>query len=459
MKIGLKNFGAFENAEIELAPLTILCGANNTGKTYAMYAIYGLLGAYGSQGRLGNEEPLGIDLGDEGVTRVQLDQHFEKYWGHWHRRLTTGFKQSLSYFFSSEREFFAESELTISTPLKDALPLIKEMEVKRVLDAPNKKLLAEISKPAGSFELTITRSANVPKGVVYDMLNHMLLSMTLAPWRLRNSVRLLPAERSGLNLFYSELNRQRNALIHHASKPKVEPDKLFQDVFLARYPQPIADYIDTLNDMKNWKRQKGEYHDLAVELQSVLQGKFALDRDANVTFTPKRTRKAMSLHMTSSIVKTYFGLWFYLEHMAHKGDVLMIDEPELNLHPDNQRKLARLLVRLVKEGQRIIISTHSDYMIREFNNLILLGQQFEGKEALMKKYRYVPSDSLDPQQVKAYRFHDGKATLMEMDPYEGIIAKTFDDVINQMNASSLELSTALAMSKQAATSARKAHGA
>lgn len=448
MKIGLKKFGAFENAEIELAPLTILCGANNTGKTYAMYAIYGLLETYGTQNRAANEEPLGIDLGDEGVTRVQLDQHFEKYWGHWHRRLTTGFKNSLSYFFSSEREFFEDCELSLTTSMKEALPFIKAMDVKRVLDAPNKKLLAEISKPEGSFELTITRSANVPKGVVYSMLNHILLSMTLAPWRLRNSVRLLPAERSGLNLFYSELNRQRNALLHHASKPKIEPDKLFQDVFLARYPQPIADYIDTLNDMKTWKRQKGEYHELAVDLQNVLQGKFALDKDANVTFTPKRTKRAMSLHMTSSIVKTYFGLWFYLEHMARRGDVLMIDEPELNLHPDNQRRLARLLARLVNEGQRIIISTHSDYIIREFNNLILLNQNFDGKEGLMKRYKYTTNDHLDPLVIKAYRFHDGGATAMEMDPNEGIIAETFDDVINQMNSSSLELSIALSRSKR-----------
>jgi len=36
---------------------------------------------------------------------------------------------------------------------------------------------------------------------------------------------------------------------------------------------------------------------------------------------------------------------------------------------------------------------------------------------------------------------------MELDADEGIIAKTFDDVINQMNASSFDLSSALAMSR------------
>ena len=52
----------------------------------------------------------------------------------------------------------------------------------------------------------------------------------------------------------------------------------------------------------------------------------------------------------------------------------MIDEPELNIHPENQRHIARLLARLVNAGLRIVISTHSDYIVREFNSLLMLGQ-------------------------------------------------------------------------------------
>jgi predicted ATPase len=44
----------------------------------------------------------------------------------------------------------------------------------------------------------------------------------------------------------------------------------------------------------------------------------------------------MPLHFTSSTVKTLFSLVFYLQHLAKPGDYLMIDEPELSLHPDNR---------------------------------------------------------------------------------------------------------------------------
>ena len=65
---------------------------------------------------------------------------------------------------------------------------------------------------------------------------------------------------------------------------------------------------------------------------------------------------------------------FYLRHMAMPGDLLMIDEPELNLHPENQLRIARLFSQLVNIGIKIFVTTHSDYIIKELNTLIVLNQ-------------------------------------------------------------------------------------
>jgi predicted ATPase len=43
MKVTLKNLGLFKQAEFTLGDLTIICGNNNTGKTYATYALFGFL--------------------------------------------------------------------------------------------------------------------------------------------------------------------------------------------------------------------------------------------------------------------------------------------------------------------------------------------------------------------------------------------------------------------------------
>ena len=46
MKIKVKNLGALKQAEFTLGDLTIICGCNNTGKTYATYALFGFLSTW-----------------------------------------------------------------------------------------------------------------------------------------------------------------------------------------------------------------------------------------------------------------------------------------------------------------------------------------------------------------------------------------------------------------------------
>lgn len=116
----------------------------------------------------------------------------------------------------------------------------------------------------------------------------------------------------------------------------------------------------------------------------------------------------------------------------------MIDEPELNLHPSNQRAVARLITKIVNNGLKVIISTHSDYFVRELNSLIMLGSSTGDatkKSSLMKKYKIDDASILDSKKVAAYVFDCG--TLRPMDvSSEGIIATTFDDQINELNDSS-----------------------
>ena len=43
LKIRLKNLGILKHAEFSLGDLTLICGKNNTGKTYTAYALHGFL--------------------------------------------------------------------------------------------------------------------------------------------------------------------------------------------------------------------------------------------------------------------------------------------------------------------------------------------------------------------------------------------------------------------------------
>jgi predicted ATPase len=94
------------------------------------------------------------------------------------------------------------------------------------------------------------------------------------------------------------------------------------------------------------------------------------------------------------------SLVLYLRYDAKPGHRLVIDEPELNLHPDNQRLVTRILAKAVNRGLKIMMSTHSDYVIRELNNLVMLGQG-DGDKArtIMQELGYQPEQVLRSDQI------------------------------------------------------------
>ena len=109
----------------------------------------------------------------------------------------------------------------------------------------------------------------------------------------------------------------------------------------------------------------------------------------------------------------------------------MIDEPELNIHPENQREIARLLARLVNAGLNIVISTHSDYIVRELNSLIMLSG--DKNQKLRTKYGYDKNEVLSIEQVGAYLYDKQTITPFDITPEDGIYATTFDEVIGDIN--------------------------
>lgn len=170
---------------------------------------------------------------------------------------------------------------------------------------------------------------------------------------------LMPAERSGLHLFYRELSTRRTALLHHVSKENIDLQELLRDVIRSRYAMPIADYINWLNQLsENPHNSPGRFHDCGEFLKKTLvQGAYAVSRrTGDITFKPYQRKRdgnptpIMGLHMTSSTVKSLFGLWFYLENQAKVGDLLMIDEPELNLHLGFQGAWRTFLQPLTEPG-------------------------------------------------------------------------------------------------------------
>ena len=108
------------------------------------------------------------------------------------------------------------------------------------------------------------------------------------------------------------------------------------------------------------------------------------------------------LHRTSSTVSELAPLILYLKYILEPENVLIVEEPEAHLHPENQRILAKYLVRLIRNGVNVIITIHSEYLIEQLNNFILLSK-VESKKRI-EKYNYSEEDFLSPGEVALYVF-------------------------------------------------------
>ena len=128
--------------------------------------------------------------------------------------------------------------------------------------------------------------------------------------------------------------------------------------------------------------------------------------------------------------------------MAKRSHLLIIDEPESHLDTANQIQLARLLARLVRAGLKVLVTTHSDYLIKEINNLVMLDSDFEGKEEVLKSLKYTYEDALTQDSIRAYIADNNGLIRCEVDRF-GIDMPVFDETIDRINAVANELASRL----------------
>ncbi len=264
---------------------------------------------------------------------------------------------------------------------------------------------------------------------------------------------VLSAERFGISLFYKELDFTKNQLVDLLQKVGAEKNRArFSPFFLidkttSRYALPIKDNIDYTRNLSDFQKQISELHEhkLFDEIKDMIRGYYKSSGD-DIKFKSTTRNKEHSfsipLHLASSSARGLSDLYFFLRHVAEKNHLLIIDEPESHLDTTNQILLARLLARLVRTGLKVLITTHSDYLVKEINNLIMLSNSFEDKDRVMRKLGYKEDDFLEPDSIRAYVAEENRLTKCAVDKF-GVEMPIFDATIDAINRASNELASRL----------------
>ncbi len=441
MKFTFENLGYIDKGEITPGNLTIIAGNNNIGKTYINYAIFGFLSSVLLNPIIKIDDSTLSDLKTYGKTRIDL-QNFINNFPLILKEISENYKNVINDIFSVDKEVFKDMKFNFELNQFD-YDLTERIESTIKI---SKQDTITFFKEENSFDLDILLKAethqNIPDFFLSDLISKNIFNFLIGKHIKKPFI--ITSERTGVSLFYKELDVNKNILVEKISKQnKLDiPALLFEN--LSRYPNSIKFNIDLVRDIYELfkkdsfilEQSKVLHKNLLNKIKDILQGSFVIKED-QILFEPLKERKkdkikAIPLHVTSSATKSLLLLFVYMKAIAQPNDILMIDEPELNLHPSNQMHIARLIANLVNLGIDVMITTHSDYMIKEFNNLIMLSNDFVEKERIMKENKYEEIDILHPDKVKAYFIEKHKILPAPIDNM-GIELKLFDDTIYKIN--------------------------
>lgn len=451
MKFTFSNLGAIDQAELELLPLTIVSGPNNTGKTYVTYATYALLKAWR---RLVDWEipPASMQiLLVEGVLKLDLQEIFVLSWAEIRQGTARNWKSFLPLAFAAPEQRFDNTRLEFDFPLTESWV---EHDYETESTSDQGKVIFTAKKPAFSTEIEIAALREPgetpwPQYALEDFVRQAMLDAVLGSYM--PTVFMASAERTGAAIFKDELNLTKNkivGLLSQLDKDKnlhITPTALLDAVYKRGYALPVDDNVRFVNTFQTLEGEVGrfisEFPNLLDDFKEISGGSYTTNKEGNTYFIPKGSRTKLALTEASSAVRSLLVLWYWLNNIAAKGHILMIDEPELNLHPINQRRMARFLVKLVNAGIKVFVTTHSDYIIKEFNTLIMLNRQLPHFDKIRKKFGYQENESLSPEHVALYMTRNGGTKRKPVKTLErakiqanlGLEATTFDDSIDEMN--------------------------
>ena len=161
-------------------------------------------------------------------------------------------------------------------------------------------------------------------------------------------------------------------------------------------------------------------------------------------YRPEGWDDALRLTNASSMVSELAPLVLYLRHLVAPGSLLIVEEPESSLHPAMQVELVRRLAAVVRAGVRVLVTTHSEWVIEALANIVRSSKLPEACRKNVASNEFV----LRPEQAGAWLFRpdvrSGGSVVREIHLDEsGLYPSGFDDVATALHNEWAEISSLL----------------
>lgn len=365
MKLYLKNIGKIADATIEIKGITVIGGENNTGKSTVGKSLFSMFNSfYEIQQQIREERLLSI----ENVLQL-IYRNFYFYDAEQIKDIDDFSKEILSKAeeYKKMPELLKEEILSMfnftSEPRKVFLERINiDDVVSRIIDILN-------ISDEDIFHSVVNKKLNAEfNGQLLNIYSESEGIISLCVKNEELSVKVLEDSVSVKGLDYSL----------HTEAMYIDDPFVLDDVDFGRVRRRTiyADHrVQLINKLLLRSNNASVVDEIVVEnrfkkiydkLTSVCDGSIVQQKNGRLAYQMRNSDRALSVKNVSTGLKTFVILKTLLTNgTIETNGTIILDEPEIHLHPEWQLLFAEIIVLLNKEfGVNILLNTHSPYFLR-----------------------------------------------------------------------------------------------
>ena len=443
--VRLKNFGPFDDVDIDLRPLTVFIGKNSVGKSLLLSLLWALLSTRPEipsdeeirekwSGLYEKAESISLKItefiepvaSDFGIIKEEVSKHIGSIATDvrdftmssrdvFKSAIEAGLEKRLRQVFGvSPRELVKVGETSAQIDIKGAcgdllVSLTDSVAVDRldmcIDNAAENEFLSIIEPLIVYIAFIHIREKFKKRFTAYD---YIITTMMFLTRRVIDEYGVLNPAISGkfgstdaIDLI--DIDGPVDAVFLPDNRAGIVRDLPRPETFTAgpRDRTSVSDreFIDVyarLSDEYRMSRKLTEganllLRDMGIELDIAAPG------GNPVVYVKTWSGKRLELAHAPSGIREIITTIFALSSEAFR--FVFMEEPEAHLHPSAQRLLARAIAEAVNNGKFVALTTHSDYLINEFSNLVALSN---ASKDVRKKLSYRDAEVLKPEAVAAY---------------------------------------------------------
>ncbi|MGN0714106.1 MAG: ATP-binding protein [Anaerovoracaceae bacterium] len=415
MRLNIKNIGIIQEASIEINGITVIAGENNTGKSTVGKALYSVFYSfYHLPDRMKSEKKVTIlqilDRAESDILGVPWDRFDNASYEISELIMDHADSVSMGHLREYVLQAIGTDFRSLDQVQKAALDETAE-RIKKVLEIPDEELIQTI----------LTRRIRSEfNGQINNIFTENAAEIGLAIQGKEAVIQIRDNTVEGVS---DRFNLEKNILYlddpqildsvgrRYADAGYAHATDLQRKLRLGSQNGSAVQEILTSDKLKKIYEKLGE----------VCSGDFVKDEQRRFGYRLAGSEKIIQAENLSTGLKTFVTIKTLLQNgsLEERG-VLILDEPEIHLHPQWQLVLAELIVLLQKEfSLHILLSTHSPYFLDAI-------EVYSEKYGISEKCKYYRTVMKNQQVVMEDLGHDTESIYAQL-------AQPLQDMENMRN--------------------------